>query len=137
MEGNMSVIRQLIAPMVLACTFALPACSVQDVSVVEGERDRIVITDVKGERWDITTAAYDYKMDPEKFEHGLGKDAIVPLDSPPMLSPGDRGYPSDDASFLVVGTVVGDDIRAYGKLDIVRHEVVDAVIGGAHLAVTY
>jgi len=126
-----------IAATLVIATLALAGCSVEEVSVVEGERDRVVITDVKGETWDITTAAYDYGMAPEKFDHGLGKDAIVPLDNPPMLSPGDRGYPTDDATFLIVGTVVGDDIRAYGKLDIIRNEVVDEVIGGAHLAVTY
>ena len=133
----MSAFRKILAPLVLTCGAALAACSVQDVSVEEGERERVTITDVKGQAWDITTAAYDYGMDPEKFGHGLGKDAIVPLASPTMLSPGDRGYPADDASFPVVGTVVGDDIRAYGKLDFVQNEVVNEIIGGAHLAVTY
>ena len=122
---------------VMLAALVVSGCSVEDVTVTEGDRDAVVITDVKGQSWDITTAAYDYGMDPDKFDFGLGKNAIVPLDSPPMLSPGDRGYPSDDASFLVVGSARGGDVRAYGKLDIIQHEVVDEVIGGAHVAVTY
>lgn len=112
-------------------------CSVERVKVTEGERQTHVITDVEGEAWDVTTAVYDYGMDPAKFEHGLGKNAILPLETPAMLAPGDRGYPGDDATFLVIGAFVSPDARAYGKLDVIRHEVVNEVIAGAHVAVTY
>jgi hypothetical protein len=124
------------APILLAAA-AVSGCSVEKVSVTEGTRRTYVITDVQGQAWDVTSAAYDYGMDPDRFEHGLGKNAITPLENPVLLSPGDRGYPGDDASFLVIGARIGGDARAYGKLDVIRHEVVDEVIDGAHVAVTY
>jgi hypothetical protein len=39
--------------------------------------------------------------------------------------------------YLILGASINGDSRAYVKLDIVKHEVVDEVIGGVPVAVAY
>ena len=56
---------------------------------------------------------------------------------PAMLSPGETGYPISEGTFLVIGTSINGDTRAYGRFDIVSSEVVDDYIGGVPLAVAY
>ena len=113
------------------------ACSFSETTIVELPRDRIVIVDVDGKEWDVTSAVYDYDMALDGFDHGLGKDATPPLIAPSLISVLDEGFPKPQESFQVVGTGVGDDVRAYGIWDIRRFEVVDEVIGDAPVAVAY
>ncbi len=113
------------------------ACSFSETNMVELPRNRTVIVDVDGKEWDVTSAVYDYDMALDGFHHGLGKDAIPPLIAPSLISVGDEGFPKPEELFSVVGTSVGDDVRAYGIWDIRRFEVVDEIIGDAPVAVAY
>jgi hypothetical protein len=118
----------------------IAGCSVSEVEVLErpaGEAGPVVIVDQTGKEWDVSTAVHEYGFDVSGFEFGLGPYAIPPLIEPPLLSPGDRDYPPDDETFLALGASINGDARAYGKLDIVRHEVVDEFIGGVPVAVAY
>jgi hypothetical protein len=54
-----------------------------------------------------------------------------------MIGPGERDYPDDSQTFDVIATSIGGDARAYGRLDITRHEVVDETIGDTPVAVAY
>lgn len=99
--------------------------------------EKVVLVDLTGKEWDITTAVWKYGLDVEGFEYGLGPMAIKPIIEPEMLSPGNVGYPPDNATFLVVGTTVNGDTRAYDIFGIFRNEVVDDYVGEAPLAVTY
>lgn len=128
------VLRVVLAVLFL---FVLDGCSFSELNVEEEPIAAITITDVDGKVWDITTAVVKYGFVAEEFDFGLGKNFIVPLDHPRLVGPGDRGYPSDEATFLVVGTNINGDVRAYGQLDIIRNEVVNETIGEAHVAVSY
>jgi hypothetical protein len=99
--------------------------------------EKVVLVDLTGKEWDITTAVWKYGFDVEGFEFGLGPRAIPPITEPDMLFPGELGYPPDNESFLVVGTSVSGDARAYDIFGIFRNEVVDDYVGEAPLAVTY
>jgi hypothetical protein len=121
----------------VAAAPVLGGCSFTEVNEEETPIEPVVLIDETGKKWDVTSAVNKYGFEVDRFEFGLGPRAIRPLIEPEMLSPGDSGYPSDDAPFLVIGTAINGDARAYGKLDISAHEVVDEIVGGAPVAVAY
>jgi hypothetical protein len=99
---------------------------------------QIVLTDRTGKEWNITHAVRNYGMEARNWGFGLGPFAIRPIIEPRMASPGDPDYPGPDISNVrIIGIEVNGDARAYrvGVLDF--HEVVDDVVGGQHVAVTY
>jgi len=121
----------------LVAASVLGGCSFTEVNEEETTPEKVVLVDLTGKEWDITSAVWRYGFEVERFEFGLGPRAIRPLIEPNMLSPGDFGYPGEDAPFLVIGAAIDGDIRAYGKLDLTVNEVVDEYIGGAPVAVAY
>ena len=101
------------------------------------EDARIFIVDRTGKRWDVTHAKKRYAMEPSKFQFGLGPNAIRSILTPKMLSPGDSGYPANEADFLVLGTTLHDRTRSYSIIDLTRHEIADEKFGNLHVAVAY
>ncbi len=77
------------------------------------------------------------RIDPERFQYGIGKDTIPSIDSPQFLDAedprlGDAGI--DDAT-RIIGFVHDGDARAY-PLDILdRHELVNDTVGGKPVTV--
>jgi hypothetical protein len=98
---------------------------------------RIFIVDNTGKEWDVTHAANAYGKQPERFQFGLGPDAIRPIQNPKFLNPGDAGYPADNDDRLVIGSVFNGVNRAYPIDVLSSHEIVDDVFGDAHVAVAY
>jgi len=105
-----------------------------DTPVLPGE---IFIVDQTGKRWEVSHAAAEYGMQPERFQFGLGPNAIRPINDPNLIGPGHEDYPPRDASYPVLGTDIGGDVRAYRIDHMSRHEVVNDVIGGAYVAPAY
>ncbi|UCG53758.1 MAG: DUF3179 domain-containing protein [Candidatus Latescibacterota bacterium] len=52
-----------------------------------------------------------------------------------MLSPGDPNYPDEGGTFVVIGTTIGGESRAYPIHVLNRHEIVDDAFGDVHVAV--
>ncbi len=102
------------------------------------ERDgKVFIIDVTGKSWEVTHAKEMYGMEPHLFQYGLGPYAIRPILDPEMLSKGERGYPADNDIFLVLGTEIDNDARAY-PLEVMSYiEIVDEKFGNTHVAVAY
>ncbi len=102
------------------------------------ERDgKVFIIDVTGKSWEVTHAKEMYGMEPHLFQYGLGLYAIRPILDPEMLSRGERGYPADNEIFLVLGTEIDNDARAY-PLEVMSYfEIVDEKFGNTHVAVAY
>ena len=124
----------------LALLILSGACSSVDIAeipepeVIE-EGDQIFIVDQTGKQWNITHAVKTYAMRATSWQYGLGPNAIRPVLEPTFLSPGDLGYPSDDASDIIIGTTINGDSRAYKINDLNAHEVVDETFGETHVAV--
>jgi hypothetical protein len=97
----------------------------------------IIITDLKGEDFDITAAVLEYRMAVPYWEFGVGRLTIRPLIEPLMLAPGDFGYPLDSNTSEMLGVQIEDDVRAYLLGDIRNREVVDDVVNGKPVAVIY
>lgn len=128
---------------VLASLFLLFTCTtrtetpLQAPEVEADDAEKISIVDRTGKKWDITHAVNHYGFKPERFQYGLGPEAIPPILNPRHLEPGDAGYPQDNATTLVLGVAIGDDARAYPLNVMYRHEVVNERFGAQHLAVAY
>lgn len=97
----------------------------------------IFIEDATGLRWNITHAVEVYGMAAKNWRYGLGPDAILPVNDPQFLSPGDPDYPSANLMTQVIGVEIGGDARAYPISAISRHEVVNDRFGDEALAVIY
>ncbi|UCH83604.1 MAG: DUF3179 domain-containing protein [Candidatus Latescibacterota bacterium] len=104
-------------------------------ATVTQDGDRILIVDKTGKQWDVTHAVNAYGFDPSGFQFGLGPNAIPPIIDSGMLLPGDRYYPDDWDTFLVIGTTIGGESRAYPIHVLNRHEIVDESFGDVHVAV--
>ncbi len=97
----------------------------------------IIITDKRGEDFDITAAVLEYRMGVDFWEFGLGRFTILPVIDPLMIGPGDIGYPRDDNSVEVLAVNYEGDSRAYKIGDLPDKEVVDDVVNGTPIAVSY
>jgi len=99
--------------------------------------DAVILVDNQGFEWDITHAVHRYGLQVAHWGQGLGRDVIPPVIEPDMAGPGEIGYPDQENIALVIGLTVGGEARAYKQGDLPNREVVDDVVAGAHLAVTY
>ncbi len=71
----------------------------------------------------------------EILSGGPGRDGIPSIDDPKFVAAGEVDYLLDDD--MVIGVVRGNDARAYPLRILVWHEIVNDLIGGEALAVTY
>ncbi len=97
----------------------------------------IIITDRRGEDFDITNAVLKYFMSENGWGHGIGRDTIRPINNPQFKCPGDVGYPASHLLTNVLGVSFGGQARAYPPGDFANREVVNDVVGGVHLSATY
>ncbi|MFQ5632050.1 MAG: hypothetical protein ACE5I1_25040 [bacterium] len=105
-------------------------------AVIEKDR-RFFILDETGKEWEITHAVKKYGMQPYEFQFGLGPFAIRPVLQPQLLSPGDENYPPNNAEFLILGSTLNGESRAYSIDKLSDNEIVDEQFGEAHVAVAY
>jgi hypothetical protein len=127
---------------VIACItalFAVSGCSFSstDVEEIPGAEEPVYITDVNGDKWDISHAIVNYGFNLEGFSPGKGPYTRPPITDPQMLSPDEPGYPPEFASVRVIATYVGGEGRAYPIDAIVRNEVVDDRVAGTPITVAY
>ncbi len=117
------------------------SCSLVDSEPQGGEVIRedgkIFVKDQTGKKWDITHAVENYGFDPGVFRHGLGPNAIRPIQNPQMLRPGESGYPNQNEEMVVLGTNLSGDSRAYPLSVLIRHEIANEKFGDTHVSVAY
>jgi hypothetical protein len=99
--------------------------------------DQIFIKDKTGKNWEVTHAVNNYGFDADRFRAGLGPSAIPPIIDPKMLNRGDFGFPKNDETFLIIGTTLNGDTRAYSLDALSRHEVADERFDSTYVAVAY
>ena len=97
----------------------------------------IIITDMRGEDFDITAAVLEYRMGVVFWEFGLGRFTIRPVIDPLMIGPGDIGYPLDSNIVEILAVNYEGDSRAYKIGDLPDKEVVDDVVNGVPIAVCF
>jgi hypothetical protein len=99
--------------------------------------EKIFIKDQTGKMWDVTHAVQNYGFDPAVFSHGLGPNAIPPIQNPQMLRPGDTGYPNQNEDIVVLGANLSGDSRAYPLSVMIRHEIANEKFGSTYVSVAY
>lgn len=98
---------------------------------------RVLLTDRNGKDWDITHAVHRYGLLEENWIGGGGVGAILPINNPVMLSPGEEGYPEDTSAEQVVGFSMNGDTRAYPLESMRGREAVNDEVGGVLISVIY
>ena len=106
-------------------------------AIVIEEDDNVFIKDQNGKVWDITHAVKKYGFQAAYFQNGLGTDVITPIENPEFLDPGNKGYPAANESFLVIGTSIEEDKRAYRLDHLYLHEIVNDRFGDTFVSVAY
>lgn len=113
---------------------SLIGCSKQNLSSapVFREGGKTYIVDKTGDKWDVSQAE-SIGFKPEKFQYGIGKDAILPLDAS-GLSDDKKGVPDN---LRIIGIEEGASAQAYSVQKLRSHEVANSAIGSKPIAVGY
>ncbi len=101
-------------------------------SRVVHDGDSTFIIDRYGERWDVTQARSLGFM-PERFQHGIGRNAFTPLDDSSLKDNSD----SASQSLRVIGISDGKQANAYSVPRLWRHEVANSSLGDKKIAAAY
>ena len=117
--------------LVLALSAAIATVAGAFLKVVH-EGDRTFIVDRHGERWDVTQARSLGFM-PERFQHGIGRNAFTPLDDASLKNES----PKASKSMRVIGISDGKQANAYSVPRLWRHEVANSSIGDKPIAAAY
>ena len=117
--------------MVLALSAAIGSLAGAFSKVIH-DGDSTYIVDRHGERWDVTQARSIGFM-PERFQHGIGRNAFTPLDDSSLKDPS----PKVSKSLRVIGISDGKEARAYSVPRLYRHEVANSSIGDKQIAAAY
>ena len=96
------------------------------------ENGKSYIVDLHGERWDVTQAK-SIGFDPERFRHGIGRNAFTPLDDSHLK---DKS-PNVSSNTRVIGISDGKEARAYSVPRLYRHEIANSSIGDQAIAAAY
>jgi hypothetical protein len=96
------------------------------------EKDRTFLVDMTGEKWDISQAV-SIGFDPVKFQFGLGKDAIKPLDDS-NFGKSTQKVPPD---LRILGVNKNNISKAYSIPKLSRHEVANSSIEAVPIAAAY
>jgi ABC-type Fe3+-hydroxamate transport system substrate-binding protein len=129
----------IILLLVFSSTAIVSSCSTAK-EPIDGQTDRVTITDFAGRQWDVTHARDVYDMNPDYFNFGLGIGAIPSVDNPTILEEGDPGYPEADSLIRVFGVNHNGEQRGYNINDLSLHEVFNDIYPGPsdeYVAVTY
>ncbi|RJQ56654.1 MAG: DUF3179 domain-containing protein [Nitrospiraceae bacterium] len=128
----MAMVKSMILAAVLIMSFT--GCTKQDApsAPVVREGGKTYIVDKTGYKWDVTQAG-SIGFKPDKFQYGIGKDAILPLDAS-GLSDDKKDVPDD---LRVIGVEEGASAQAYSVQKLRSHEVANSAIGSKPIAVGY
>lgn len=97
----------------------------------------IILTDRRGEDWDITSAVLEFRLWEQWWGHGIGRHTIRPVIDPNMVGPEDYNFPDPQSLVKILAISHNGDNRAYKMGDLPNREVVNDVVGGVPVAACY
>lgn len=117
----------------VACGVALALSPGARSADVIRDHGRIYIVDRRGERWDVTRAVRELGFAPERFRHGIGRDAFQPLDESALRDRPGQSWGDD----RVIGIERDGEAQAYSVRRLVGHEIANTKIGDDPIAAAY
>jgi len=90
------------------------------------------IIDRYGEKWDIHQAI-SLGFGPEKFEHGIGRNTIKPIENPEFSEKSKPGHSNP----RVIGISRDNTAQAYSVPNLIHHEIANSIIEDKPIAVAY
>ena len=128
----MAMIKRIVFIALVIISFI--GCTKQTVSsaFVVREDGKTYIVDRTGFKWDVTEAESS-GFKPEKFQYGMGRDAIRPLDASGLTD--DKKGVSDN--LRIIGVEEGAIAQAYSVQQLRSHEIANSAIGSKPIAVGY
>ena len=115
----------------LAVVFAvLFAAQDRAQAFVSREGKKVALVDRTGERWDITQAV-SLGFAPERFQFGIGRNAIRPVDDDGLKERTTR----TGANPRVIAVEGGGDARAWSVPRLSRHEIANSRIGDKNIEI--
>ncbi len=127
MDNFKSLVTVLLSLLVLGIGLVQPS-----LSRVDKEDGKTYLIDRTGERWDITQAVA-IGFNPNSFEFGIGRNAILPLDDSSLRKDSTFG----DTGARVIGVENGNDAHAYVVRRLIRHEIANTQLGENPIAAAY
>ena len=112
--------------------FSITASMHDGHCIVVKEKERTFLVDRTGERWDITQAV-SIGFDPTRFQYGLGRNAIRPLDDTNL----GKAAPDVSPDLRVLGIDGEHASQAYSVPKLSRHEIANSSIGSVPIAAAY
>lgn len=130
---------QLLAPSAFLDQFSrsgADAGSFHSRPIIERDGRRLLWArgdSTNAEWFDVT----DSKIDPSRFENGIGKDTIPAINSPQFVDADDPRLleAAIDDDTVVIGFARNGDARAYPLHILDRHEIVNDTVGGKPVTV--
>ena len=101
-------------------------------SYIVEDGDKTYIVDRTGEQWDVTQAR-SIGFSPDRFQYGIGRHTISPLDSSHLIV-GPYEVPEN---LRIIGVTEGALAHAYSVPKLTRHEIANTELGGEMIAVGY
>ncbi|UCD81070.1 MAG: DUF3179 domain-containing protein [Desulfobacterales bacterium] len=129
MSRKISLLYVIVLAMILF-TMSVSVESAFSRSIQENGKSYIV--DLQGERWDVTQAK-SIGFDPERFRHGIGRNAFTPLNESDLKDNSSNA----SNSLRVIGITDGKEAQAYSVPRLYRHEVANSLIGDQPIAAAY
>jgi hypothetical protein len=123
---------RIFAALALLLAAGAAPTAVEAMSTRPSEIGEASITDRTGETWDLSQAVTE-GFDPEKFRHGLGRDAFKPLDES-RVSKRTADVPE---GLRVIGLEIEGHAVAASVPLLTRHETANITVGGRPVTVAY
>jgi len=118
----------LLGILIFCSTFSLN----NGYCLVIKEKGRTFLVDQTGARWDISQAV-SIGFDPVKFQFGLGKDAIKPLDDTTL----EKSTQEVSPDLRILGISKNNFSKAYSIPKLSRNEIVNSSVESVPIAAAY
>ena len=117
---------------IIVCLFLSFQSQAYSAGHVQNSSGQTYIVDRYGEKWDIRQAI-SLGFEPEKFEHGIGRNTIKPIENPEFSEKSKPGLSNP----RVIGISRDSTAQAYSIPNLSYHEIANSVIENKPIAVAY
>ncbi len=105
---------------------------VEQLEILENDKPGLIMLGRYGEQWDISQTI-SLGFEPGKFEHGIGRNTIKPIENPEFSEKLNSGLSNP----RVIGISRDSAAQAYSVPKLSYNEIANSIIVNKHIAVGY